>query len=139
MDRQNTIATLRRIEAQFAPSPTAAGYDARDSIRAALAKARENEPDVVATFQIPEVILVDLFFLLCDRYGLQSDAVSKRSRRAFHVVAPRLFLDTVFSPIFEESSDELLQHLIDQMHALIREAYGMTSDGPSVRIKPRSK
>jgi hypothetical protein len=139
MDRPNTMATLRRIEAQFAPSPPAVGDDARNSIRAALAQARENEPDVVATFQVPEVILVDLFFLLCDRYGLQSDAASKRSRRAFHVVAPRSFLDKVFSPLFEESSGELLQHLIDQMHALLHEAYGMTSEGPSVTIKPRSK
>ena len=139
MDRQKTIETLRGIEARFASSPIAVGHDVMGSIRAALATARESEPDVVATFQIPEVILVDLFFLLCDRYGLESDAASKRSRRAFNVVAPRSFIDHVFSPIFEESSGELLQHLIDEMHVLIHEAYGMTSEGPSVRIRPRSK
>ena len=130
---------LREIESRFCPSAGLSGDDAVESICARLAQQREQERDVVTTFQIPEVVMVDLFWLLCDRYGVEGEMASKRSRRSFTVVAPRSFINQVFAPIFNESSDMLLRYVIEATHGLLQDAYEMKSEGPSVTLKPRSE
>lgn len=136
MDSQQTMTRLREIEARIAGKPGATDAEVLASIRAQLARARASGKDVVTTIDVPDVLLLDLFFLLSDRYGIEGGLASKRAQRSVTVLAPRAFIETILGPIYRESAKLLFEHLIAQMHALIQETYGMRSAASSVSLKP---
>lgn len=137
MDRHQTTAKLREIEARVAGASSAS--DVVEAVMKRLAHARASEKDVAVKLEIPDVVLADLFFLLCDRYGVEGGLASKRSQRTLTLTAPRSFIDTTFVPIFRQSATVLFEYIVREAHALIQEAYGMTSAGPSVMLRPPSK
>ncbi len=74
-----TTTKLRRIEARVAGTPGASDCAVIDAIRARLVRARAGERDVATLSEIPNVLLADLFFALCDRYGIEGDFASNRT------------------------------------------------------------
>ena len=139
MDRPQTMARLREIEARVAGATSTSDSVATAKIRAQLANARTAEPDVVTRREIPSEVLADLFFLLCSRYGIEGDLASKRALRTVQIIAPRSFVVGVFDPIFGESAMVLLEHVAEHVVAVVSDAYNMTTEAPALSIKPRSR
>jgi hypothetical protein len=139
MDRHETIAKLREIEARVAGMPDGSDDAVVGAIEQRLASARITGPDVATKLDVPDVLLIDLLFLLCDRYGVDVALTSKRSHRSPVIRAPRSFVETTFMPIYRESATLLYAHVVESTHALIVEAYRMLSQGPSLIVTPRSE
>lgn len=139
MDRAETMTRLREIEARIAGVSGANDSEAIARIKQRLALARKTEPDAVVRREVPNEVLADLFFLLCSRYGIEGDLVSKRALKTMQLVAPRSFVQEVFDPIFGEAARVLFEHIVDYVHTMVSEAYRMKSAGPAIVIMPPTR
>ena len=133
---------LRKIEALFAGATTggeriAAGA-AAERIRDRLGHAAGKEKQIEVKFSISDTWSRQLFVALCRRYGLRPFRYRRMHRQTIIIKAPKIFVEQVLWPEFEELDAALVAYLSEITEKVIREeVHGETGDADEVDETPR--
>ena len=133
---------LRKIEALFAGAATdgeriAAGA-AAERIRDRLGLAARKEKQIEVKFSISDTWSRQLFVALCRRYGLRPFRYRRMHRQTIIIKAPKIFVEQVLWPEFEELDAALVAYLSEITEKVIREeVHGETGDADEVDETPR--
>ncbi|MCP5522485.1 MAG: hypothetical protein H7A46_13150 [Verrucomicrobiales bacterium] len=137
-DEQRLIEKLLRIEALHAGAAThgerEAAAQARERIRARLARERDNDPPEEFSFSLPDPWSRRLFIALLRRYDLRPYRYPRQRRTTVMARVPRQFLDHTLWPEFEELDRTLGSYLKEVTERVIRE--GIAPDTSEVEVRP---
>lgn len=130
---------LIKIEALFAGAGTegerlAAGA-ALARVQARLAELRRQEPAVEMQFSLSDRWSRRLFLALCRRYGLRPYREDRVRLSTVLLRVPRLFVEQVLWPEFEELNAALYQYLNAATLRVIREEIHLDAGEAAVTVR----
>lgn len=136
-DEQRLIEKLLRIEALHAGAATIgereAAAQARDRIRARLARERDTDPPEEVTFSLPDPWACRLFTALLRRYDIRPYRYARQRYTTVMARVPRRFLDETLWPEFEELNQTLRSYLEEMTERVIRESIAPDTSDAEVR------
>ena len=144
MNSESTLREkLRKIEVLFAGAATdgekAAAGAAAERIRERLGRATGDGQSLAETrFSIPDAWSRQLFTALCRRYGLRPFRYRRMHRQSIVIKAPKMFVDAVLWPEFQELNAALVAYLSDVTERVIREeVHRETGEAEEVDERPQ--
>jgi hypothetical protein len=140
-DEQRLIEKLRRIEALHAGAATMGERDAaaqaRDRIRARLAREVDTDPPVEYSFSLPDTWSRRLFTALLRRYDIRPYRYARQRYTTVMARVPKGFVDETLWPEFQELSRTLNSYLEEVTERVIRET--ISPDTSDAEVRPAQR
>lgn len=126
MNEADLLARLSLVEALHSGAATAGEKDAaaqaRDRIRARLAKLQTEDPPIEYSFSMSDVWSRQLFVALLRRYDIKPYRYARQRRTTVRARLPRRFLNETLWPTFLELNRLLRQHLAEVTERVVSQA-----------------